>query len=76
MTTQKHDFPQFSLEEAAILARDLFGVRGQTRPLPSERDQNFLVEIDTGAAFVLKIANASEGRELLEAQNAALEYLL
>jgi 4-aminobutyrate aminotransferase-like enzyme/Ser/Thr protein kinase RdoA (MazF antagonist)/murein DD-endopeptidase MepM/ murein hydrolase activator NlpD len=69
------NFPQFSSEEATILARDLFGITGHARPLPSERDQNFLAEAFNGAAFVLKIANASEVREVLEAQNAALEYL-
>jgi Ser/Thr protein kinase RdoA (MazF antagonist) len=43
--------------------------------LPSERDQNFLVIDDSGQRFVLKIANASESRVFLEAQNAVLNYL-
>ena len=43
--------------------------------LPSERDQNFLVTDDSGQQFVLKIANASESRAFLEAQNAVLDYL-
>jgi len=43
--------------------------------LPSERDQNFLVIDDSGQQFVLKIANASESRAFLEAQNAVLDYL-
>ena len=43
--------------------------------LPSERDQNFLVSDDSGQQFVLKIANASESRAFLEAQNAVLDYL-
>ena len=45
------------------------------RRLPSERDQNFLLSDDTGRQFVLKIANASESRPFLEAQNAVLDYL-
>ncbi|UCE64539.1 MAG: phosphotransferase, partial [Nitrospirota bacterium] len=75
MKNSSIELPQLTSEEATTLARDLFGVAGHTRPLPSERDQNFLVETSNGAAFVLKIANASEVREVLEAQNAALEYL-
>jgi Ser/Thr protein kinase RdoA (MazF antagonist) len=43
--------------------------------LPSERDQNFLVTDDSGQQFVLKIANASELRAFLEAQNAIMDYL-
>ena len=43
--------------------------------LPSERDQNFLVTDDSGQQFVLKIANASESRSFLEAQNAVMDYL-
>jgi Ser/Thr protein kinase RdoA (MazF antagonist) len=43
--------------------------------LPSERDQNFLLETRAGQRFVLKIANATESPALLEAQNAALERM-
>ena len=46
------------------------GVDGDVSPLPSERDQNFLLRT-SGERFVLKIANA-DSRALLEAQNAAL----
>ena len=45
------------------------------RPLPSERDRNFLLTDRSGQQFVLKISNASESRSFLEAQNAALNYL-
>ena len=66
--------PRFDRAEAEALARELYGIEGQAEALPSERDQNFLVTAgDT--RFVLKIANATERRELLEAQNAALSHL-
>ena len=45
------------------------------RRLPGERDQNFLLADDFGQPVVLKIANASETRVFLEAQNAVLDYL-
>ena len=57
------------------LARDLFGIAATARPLPSERDQNFLLETGAGPEFVLKIAHAAEAREVLEAQNAALDHV-
>ncbi len=67
--------PRFSEEDACALARDLFGILATAQPLPSERDQNFLLVTGSGPQFVLKIANASEVREVLDAQNAALEHL-
>ena len=54
---------------------DRFGIRASARKLPSERDQNFLLTDDSGQQFVLKIANTSESRAFLEAQNAVLDYL-
>jgi 4-aminobutyrate aminotransferase-like enzyme/Ser/Thr protein kinase RdoA (MazF antagonist) len=70
-----HHAPALSAGEASELALRLFGVAAKPTPLPSERDQNFLLQTDHGERFVLKIANATDGRELLEAQNAALEYV-
>ncbi|WP_447977996.1 aminotransferase class III-fold pyridoxal phosphate-dependent enzyme [Candidatus Nitrospira bockiana] len=67
--------PVFSVDDAHTFARDLFGVSAVARPLPSERDQNFLLETKAGPEFVLKIANGAELREVLEAQNAALAHL-
>jgi Ser/Thr protein kinase RdoA (MazF antagonist) len=56
------------------MAERLFGLRARARELPSERDQNFLLDA-ADEQFVLKIANAMESRALLEAQNAVLEHL-
>ncbi|HRQ33522.1 MAG TPA: hypothetical protein PLM89_10525 [Anaerolineales bacterium] len=73
MSIVKHA-PMLTLEEAANLAERLYGARGTLRPLPSERDQNFL--LDAGEArYVLKIANAMEERALLVAQNEARRWL-
>jgi Ser/Thr protein kinase RdoA (MazF antagonist) len=43
--------------------------------LPSERDQNFLLETRSGERFVLKIANALEDPAFLEAQHQVLGRL-
>jgi 4-aminobutyrate aminotransferase-like enzyme/Ser/Thr protein kinase RdoA (MazF antagonist) len=67
--------PQFDRTRAEALARDAFGVLGVAEPLASERDQNFRVAAADGAAFVLKIANATERPEVLDFQNAALDHL-
>jgi Ser/Thr protein kinase RdoA (MazF antagonist) len=66
--------PNFSTEQAAKLAEDLYGRSGAARMLPSERDQNFLIATEN-EKFVLKIANALEQRELLDAQNEVLKHL-
>src|SRR5262245_20809439 len=64
--------PNFSLEEATALARDLYGLDAAASALPSERDQNFLLRERSGEQYVLKIANALEDRALLEAQQQAM----
>src|ERR1051325_4117336 len=67
--------PRFGVEAAAGIAAEFFGIRATAQPLPSERDQNFLLTTSTGEKFVLKIANALESRDFLEAQNAALNHV-
>ncbi len=67
--------PRFTTREACALARRLYGLSASATPLPGEQDQNFLLETDHGAKFVLKIANAAESRHAVEAQNAALRHL-
>src|SRR5215213_954833 len=67
--------PRFDVESAAAIANEQFGIRASARQLPSERDQNFLLTGASGEKFVLKIANALEERQLLEAQNSVLKHL-
>ncbi len=69
--------PRFTVSAAARLARTGFGVDGRATELTSDRDQNFLIEGSPPAStrIVLKIANARESRELLEAQQAVLRRL-
>ncbi|MEJ5246600.1 MAG: aminotransferase class III-fold pyridoxal phosphate-dependent enzyme [Caldilinea sp.] len=67
--------PRFDLREAAAIALEQYGVSGAMRPLPSERDQNFYIRTASGEEFVLKIANAEESLDLLDAQNHALKRM-
>ena len=67
--------PDFTVEEAAGIARELYGVEAAASELPGERDQNFRLRDAGGAEYVLKIANAAEDWEVLELQNRAIEFL-
>ena len=67
--------PVFDVDTAAAIAAEHFGLRVRAQGLPSERDQNFLLTNQAGEKFVLKIANALETREFLEAQNSILKHL-
>lgn len=66
--------PTLTLAKAKQIAGELYGLIGDDRELPSERDQNFLLSAG-GARYVLKIANALEKREMLDAQNRAMEHV-
>jgi 4-aminobutyrate aminotransferase-like enzyme len=67
--------PALTAADAQDLARRFYGLDAAASPLPSERDQNFLMLTPSGERFVLKIANATDDRALLEAQNAAIEHV-
>ncbi len=66
--------PALTADAAAELLRRDYGIGGRLKELVSERDQNFLVEAETGH-FVLKIANAAEDRGFLALQNAVLDHV-
>ena len=67
--------PAFSVEAAVGFAQKFYTLRVQAKPLASERDQNFLLQADNGDQFVLKIANGTEERAMLEAQNQVMRHL-
>src|SRR4029079_10881714 len=67
--------PAVTLDEAIEWAQTTFGIAAEGSFLPSERDQNVLLQAGNGDRFVLKIANGREDRALLEAQNEALDWV-
>jgi 4-aminobutyrate aminotransferase-like enzyme/Ser/Thr protein kinase RdoA (MazF antagonist) len=67
--------PAFRIEDTVVFAQRFYSLNVQASPLPSERDQNFLLQADNGDQFVLKIANATEERAMLEAQNQVMRHL-
>jgi len=67
--------PRFDAVEAGEIARRFYKFDGEAAPLPSERDQNFLLTSAAGEKRVLKIANPEEKPENLDLQNAAMAHL-
>jgi 4-aminobutyrate aminotransferase-like enzyme/Ser/Thr protein kinase RdoA (MazF antagonist) len=67
--------PRLTTAMAEQLARELCGLTARATPLPSERDQNFGLVSGEGVRLVLKVANAAERREVLEAENACMRHL-
>ena len=61
--------PRLNVNEAADIAANLYSVAGTVIELPSERDQNFLVQAHEEPPLVLKVANAYEQRSVLEGEN-------
>jgi 4-aminobutyrate aminotransferase-like enzyme/Ser/Thr protein kinase RdoA (MazF antagonist) len=67
--------PRFDADAAKTILHDIYDIEASDlRELPSERDQNFLVTT-AKERLVLKIANASESRDVLELQNEALAHV-
>jgi len=67
--------PRIDSATAVEFAEKEYGIRAAASTLPSERDQNFLLNTEAGEQFVLKVSNSLEDPMLLEAQNAILNYL-
>ena len=67
--------PNLGADEVVSIARTYFDLKVVPKQLPSYQDQNFLLETEQGKKYVLKIANADESCELLEAQCLALQHL-
>lgn len=67
--------PAFSGEQAAAVALRYFGIRASTRPLVSERDQNFRLETDDGCYYTLKVSNHAEQLQVVDFQNQALCHI-
>lgn len=63
--------PSFTEDEAATLARELFGADGTAVEVDSERDQTFV--IDGPRRAVLKISNAVESPEQLDMEAQAAQ---
>ena len=69
------DSPAFTNDDAGAIGRRHYGLDAASSPLPSERDQNFLLTTASNDRHVLKISNAGEDPRVIDLQNAALLHL-
>jgi len=70
--------PKFTLTEAQTIAGNLFDLGGtiiEIKELPSYRDRNFRIMVDSDQEYVLKITASSEEIETLSMQNSAMRHL-
>src|SRR5213079_3601015 len=74
MTAAVQKAPRILLHEALQIAKQLYDLKASASPLPSERDQNFLLQTERGERFVLKIANAGEDYDFLDLQNQLIRF--
>lgn len=70
-----HDAPAITIERAAELVWEIYGLRGKIRPLTAEKDANFHIVLPLGEEALLKITNAAEDRDVTHMQTAALIHL-
>jgi 4-aminobutyrate aminotransferase-like enzyme/Ser/Thr protein kinase RdoA (MazF antagonist) len=75
MTSALDKAPRFTVEDAARVASELYGLAASAEPLGSERDQNFILRDSAGKQFVLKIANSEEDPAFLDLQNRLIQFL-
>lgn len=74
LAEMSHAATRTSVNAAATLVRDRYGLRGEVERLTGERDENFLVRAD-GSDYVLKIANPAEDPQVTDFLIAALLHL-
>ncbi len=75
MTLTMEHRPALAAEEVSSFVHQFYGLDGTLEPLPAEWDQNFLLDCGD-KKFVVKIANRDHPDDVLELQNAALDWLL
>jgi 4-aminobutyrate aminotransferase-like enzyme/Ser/Thr protein kinase RdoA (MazF antagonist) len=64
-----------SVDEAARLAQDLYGLTATAKPLPGEYDDNFHLLAPDGRQFVLKVMHPARERSFIDLQCQVLQHL-
>ena len=70
-----HPSSRATASDAVRLARELYGLEARLSPLPSEYDDNFLVETPDGIIRVLKVMHPMRDAGFVDLQCAALKTL-
>ncbi len=67
--------PQFSPNDVASIAAELYGLSGTAADLGSERDQTFLIDDGSGGGGVLKISNTGEDPAVLDLETRVILHI-
>ena len=68
--------PNFSEDHAITIAKNLFDLNVSViKPLPSDRDQNFLLYQDNEPVYILKISHPAETFNVLNMQHKAIQHI-
>ena len=67
--------PQIPEAEVREAARKHFGLEGDFHSLPSERDQNYVIEGEDDPRHVIRVANADEDARVIDFQVRALLHI-
>ena len=73
--THRPETPQLDAQEALRILERSYGLQGELSELPSHVDRNFLVAVDAGQRFVLKVSHADQPDVLLDLENEVFECL-
>lgn len=72
---EPHSAEPCTPDAAASLARRLYGIEAQPRPLPSEYDQVFSLAAADGMAYILKVMHPSRDAAFVDLQCKTLQHL-
>jgi 4-aminobutyrate aminotransferase-like enzyme/Ser/Thr protein kinase RdoA (MazF antagonist) len=67
--------PDFTLEDAERIARELYGLKAKGKEFYAERDRSFYLRAEDGHEFVLKIVHTDEDQSSIAFQIEALNWM-
>lgn len=65
----------FKIKEIRLFVEELYGIKVSVKPLVSDIGQNFHITEQSGNEYIFKIANPAESKDMLEAQNQAMNHV-
>ncbi|ALM87265.1 aminoglycoside phosphotransferase [Bordetella sp. N] len=68
--------PRLQLDDVVAIAWHVYGLRVDAQLLSSERDQNFLLRVEDGRAYVLKATHPAEDPRVTDFQTQAQLYMM
>jgi 4-aminobutyrate aminotransferase-like enzyme/Ser/Thr protein kinase RdoA (MazF antagonist)/murein DD-endopeptidase MepM/ murein hydrolase activator NlpD len=70
-----HSRPELDAVGALRVAREHYGLTGELKPLPGERDRNFLLEAGDGDRYVMKFGSPDDPEEILRIETQLMQHL-